>query len=176
MSHAWTGELDKASDAKSWGNLRFPVLEMFFFRRVIFDELHELVGDPKGDLSAMHHLRSSHFWGLTATPLLSSTRHVSQMAALLRIDVAGPGSHSLLDSDLVLVENCQRFLDACVRRNTAEVPKIQVKQHLRLVKHTPQESLGERVKGESLVFGSLCRCMEQFFATKSAAVDPLLSF
>lgn len=45
----------------------------------------------------MHHLRSSHFWGLTATPLLSSTRHVSQMAALLRIDVAGPGSHSLLD-------------------------------------------------------------------------------
>ena len=35
MSHAWTGELDKASDAKSWGNLRFPVLEMFFFRRVI---------------------------------------------------------------------------------------------------------------------------------------------
>ena len=139
MSHAWTGELDKASDAKSWGNLRFPVLEMFFFRRVIFDELHELVGDPKGDLSAMHHLRSSHFWGLTATPLLSSTRHVSQMAALLRIDVAGPGSHSLLDSDLVLVENCQRFLDACVRRNTAEVPKIQVKQHLRLVKHTPQE-------------------------------------
>lgn len=30
--------------------------------------------------------------------------------------------------------------------------------------------------GESLVFGSLRRCMEQFFATKSAAVDSLLSF
>ena len=42
-------------------------------------------------------------------------------------------------SDMVLVENCQRFLDNCVRRNTAEVPKIQVTQHLRLVKHTPQE-------------------------------------
>ena len=48
MSHAWTAELDGTKDAKSWGNLRFPVLEMFFFRRVIFDELHELVGDPKG--------------------------------------------------------------------------------------------------------------------------------
>ena len=57
------------------------------------------------------------------------------------------GVSNAAKSDLVLVENCQRFLDACVRRNTAEVPKIQVKQHLRLVKHTPQESLGERVKG-----------------------------
>ena len=30
--------------------------------------------------------------------------------------------------------------------------------------------------GASLIFGSLCRCMEQFLATKSAAVDSLLSF
>ena len=61
------------------------------------------------------------------------------MAKLLRVDVAGPGSHLLSDADAALRENCQRFLDGCVRRNAAEVPKIAVKQHLRLVKHTPQE-------------------------------------
>eukprot|EP00913_Durusdinium_trenchii_P018777 g17645.t1 len=61
------------------------------------------------------------------------------MAELLRIDVAGPGSHSLQNTDPVLIENCSRFLDACVRQNTAELPKINVIQHLKLVKHTPQE-------------------------------------
>eukprot|EP00435_Cladocopium_sp_Y103_P028250 s493_g7.t1 len=186
-THAWS---TKTATKKGWSSMNFPVLEMFFFRRVIFDELHELQGETKGaahslqrsqkqvqasllsaryagraqadgpqhlelaemtketeqeekeerrDLSAIHHLRSHHFWGLTATPLMASCRHVSQMAKLLRVDVAGPGSHLLSDADAALRENCQRFLDGCVRRNTAEVPKIAVKQHLKLVKHTPQE-------------------------------------
>lgn len=133
-THAWS-----TASKESWSSMSFPVLEMFFFRRVIFDELHELQGETKGDMSAIYHLRSHHFWGLTATPLMASCRHVSQMAKLLRVDVAGPGSHLLSDFDAALRENCQRFLDGCVRRNTAEVPKIAVKQHLRLVKHTPQE-------------------------------------
>ncbi|CAK8987753.1 unnamed protein product [Durusdinium trenchii] len=120
------------------GSLRFPLLELFFFRRVVFDELHELVGG-QGDLSTVHHLRSHHFWGLTGTPLITSAQHISGMAELLRIDVAGPGSHSLQNTDPVLIENCSRFLDACVRQNTAELPKINVIQHLKLVKHTPQE-------------------------------------
>ena len=30
-----------------------------------------------GDLSAIYHLRSHHFWGLTATPLMASCRHVA---------------------------------------------------------------------------------------------------
>ena len=120
------------------GSLRFPLLELFFFRRVVFDELHELVGG-QGDLSTVHHLRSHHFWGLTGTPLITSAQHISGMAELLRIDVAGPGSHSFQNTDPVLIENCSRFLDACVRQNTAELPKINVIQHLKLVKHTPQE-------------------------------------
>ena len=31
-----------------WSSFSFPVLEMFFFRRVIFDELHELQGEARG--------------------------------------------------------------------------------------------------------------------------------
>eukprot|EP00438_Fugacium_kawagutii_P009860 Skav229357 [mRNA] locus=scaffold3209:29225:30426:- [translate_table: standard] len=78
---------------------------MFFFRRVIFDELHELQGGAKGDAQRV------------------------QRCLLTK------------DTDPQLLENCSRFLDACVRRNCAEVPKIRVTQHLRLVRHTPQERI-----------------------------------
>ena len=125
--HAWSKWMSSDS-------LSFPVLELFYFRRIIFDELHELVGN-----CTLKWLRAEHFWGLTATPLISSCRHVSFMAELLHVDVAGPGSHALSDKDLVLRENCSRFLDACVRQNSAEIPKIRLVQHLRLVRHTPQE-------------------------------------
>ena len=40
--------------------MSFPVLEMFFFRRVIFDELHELQGETKGEKfqgwDDLHHM------------------------------------------------------------------------------------------------------------------------
>lgn len=125
--HAWSKWMSSDS-------LSFPILELFYFRRIIFDELHELVEN-----STLKWLRAEHFWGLTATPLISSCRYVSFMAELLRVDVAGPGRHALQDQDLVLRHNCSRFLDACVRQNSAEIPKIRLVQHLRLVKHTPQE-------------------------------------
>ncbi|CAJ1431312.1 unnamed protein product [Effrenium voratum] len=133
--HPWSGFLT-GQGASSMGH---PLLELFFWNRVIFDELHEVAPKSAGDDAVLLCLRAHHFWGLTGTPLLSSAKHVAAMAAMLRVDVAGPGSHLLQDSDPVLLANCGRFLDACVRQNTAELPKIRVVQHLRLVKHTPQE-------------------------------------
>lgn len=45
--HPWSTYVSDSSGR--WDSLSFPVLEMFFFRRVIFDELHELQGGAKGD-------------------------------------------------------------------------------------------------------------------------------
>ena len=46
-------------------------------------------------------------------------------------------------SAIAVLRNCWRFLDACVRQNTAELPKMRVVQHLKFVRHTAQEWLGE---------------------------------
>lgn len=55
-THAWSTMTSK----ESWSSMSFPVLEMFFFRRVIFDELHELQGETKGEKfqgwDDLHHM------------------------------------------------------------------------------------------------------------------------
>ena len=47
-THAWSSSTSKTSK-EGCSSMSFPVLEMFFFRRVIFDELHELQGETKGE-------------------------------------------------------------------------------------------------------------------------------
>ncbi|CAE7721920.1 SHPRH [Symbiodinium sp. CCMP2592] len=134
--HSWRRFLKhfKHSSSKgSWTELTFPVLEQFFWKRVIFDECHELHGDICHTLC---FLRAHHRWGLTGTPALHGMKHIANMASLLRIELAGPGR---LRENPVLAENCWRFLDSCVRQNSAELPKLRIIQHLKFVRHTAQE-------------------------------------
>ncbi|CAE7819979.1 RAD5 [Symbiodinium sp. CCMP2456] len=67
---------------------------------------------------------------------LHGMKHIANMASLLRIELAGPGR---LRENPVLAENCGRFLDSCVRQNSAELPKLRIIQHLKFVRHTAQE-------------------------------------
>jgi len=154
--HPWA-DLLPDDDAKvppgsaSWKRLRFPVLEQFFWRRIVLDEFHELEALQFIQRASLQYLRSHYRWGLTGTPALGAAQHVAAMASLLRVDVAGPvpdskpaGSGQTArpwagDTDGVTVENCRRFLDACVRQNTAQLPQIRTQEHLVLIRHTPQE-------------------------------------
>jgi len=131
--HIWRRFLNFKHSKGSWTELTFPVLEQFFWKRVIFDECHELHGDICHTLC---FLRAHHRWGLTGTPALHGMKHIASMASLLRIELAGPGR---LRENPVLAENCWRFLDSCVRQNSAELPKLRIIQHLKFVRHTAQE-------------------------------------
>lgn len=147
---AWRKSLQTgpAGGVPAWKRLCFPVLEQFFWRRVIFDEFHELEALQPAQRASLQFLRAHYRWGLTGTPLLRAARHIVAMASLFRIDVAGPiadpeaGENKKWtgDSDPVVIENCGRFLDACVRQNTSkELPNVRLVEHLILVKHTPPE-------------------------------------
>ncbi|CAE7297630.1 RAD5, partial [Symbiodinium sp. KB8] len=132
--HSWRRFLKETSSGESWKQLRFPVLEQFFWRRVVFDECHELHGSDI--CRTLCFLRAHHRWGLTGTPALHGMKHIANMASLLRIELAGPGRFR---ENPVLAENCGRFLDSCVRQNSAELPKLRIIQHLKFVRHTAQE-------------------------------------
>ncbi|KAF2722314.1 hypothetical protein K431DRAFT_284007 [Polychaeton citri CBS 116435] len=62
--------------------LNIPLLEMFYFNRLIADEFHD--SDTK-EYAALRHIRADKRWGLSATPALNDMYEVSQMAELLDI-------------------------------------------------------------------------------------------
>mmetsp|Transcript_1388 Transcript_1388/g.3013 ORF Transcript_1388/g.3013 Transcript_1388/m.3013 type:complete len:1237 (-) Transcript_1388:388-4098(-) len=155
-----------ASNRDGPGDLKFPVLEMFYWKRIVFDEFHELESIQSSQQHTLHHLRSHYRWGLTGTPPIDSNAGVVLMASLFRIDLAGiltyrcgvrdfpylaGGSQSRLrqveeppnlaewESDRLLTEAAVRFLDHYARQNTSELPEIRLQNHVVFVRHSPAE-------------------------------------
>jgi len=129
------------------GDLEFPVLEMFYWRRIVFDEFHELEGFQSEQQNSLQHLRAHLRWGLTGTPPVQSNAGIVFMASLFRIDL--PGHLDMLafntpdlgswERDRLLTEMCRKFLAHYVRQNTAEMPEIRLEEHIVLVKHAAWE-------------------------------------
>merc|ERR1719486_1612820 len=76
----------------------FPVLEMFYWRRVVFDEFHELESFESRQQNSLQHMRSHYRWGLTGTPPVSSNAGVIFMSSLFRIDLPGYLPNTLTNS------------------------------------------------------------------------------
>lgn len=115
------------------------LFEMFYFKRVVFDEFHEVVqvssqqamatsSTARAPFYALHALQGRCHWGLTATPFLSSAAAVAHMASLLRVFVPH-------DDD----EEAQRFLDTWVTSNTWDDSGIPLKEHWVEVELTAME-------------------------------------
>merc|ERR1719191_1391623 len=82
----------KAGDKSQVHNsktLVFPVLEMFYWRRVVFDEFHELESFQSAQQSVLQHLRAHSRWGLTGTPPIDNIAGVIFMSSLFRVDLPG---------------------------------------------------------------------------------------
>jgi len=47
-------------DAPAWQRMTFPVLEQFFWRRIIMDEFHELEALQRDQRESLHFLRAHH--------------------------------------------------------------------------------------------------------------------
>ncbi|CAK0867794.1 unnamed protein product [Prorocentrum cordatum] len=61
-----------------------PTLEAFYWRRVVFDEFHEVMSIREGrPFQALRQCFAKFHWGLTATPPLGNSRDVADMASLL---------------------------------------------------------------------------------------------
>merc|ERR1712190_388270 len=62
--------------------LVFPVLEMFYWRRVVFDEFHELECFNSEQQVILQHMRSFARWGLTGTPPVDNIAGVLFLSSL----------------------------------------------------------------------------------------------
>lgn len=129
----------------SWKELQFPVLEQFHWKRVVFDEFHELESFENVQQNSLQHLRSSYRWGLTGTPPVDDNAGVIFMSSLFRTDIPGflPGGArpelTAWESDRLSTETAGRFLDEFARQNTAELPHIRLEEHVVNVQHTLEE-------------------------------------
>eukprot|EP00928_Gymnodinium_smaydae_P065469 TRINITY_DN4860_c0_g1_i1.p1 TRINITY_DN4860_c0_g1~~TRINITY_DN4860_c0_g1_i1.p1 ORF type:complete len:907 (+),score=152.84 TRINITY_DN4860_c0_g1_i1:1724-4444(+) len=118
--------------------LRAPVLEVFHWKRLVVDELHEVLKltqdgvKGKGEglylFHALENLRATSRWGLTATPNLESASSVAWMARFNQVFVPG-------DS----VQEAQHYLDQYVRSNSVDESGIPVEYHMLPVRHTAVE-------------------------------------
>eukprot|EP00928_Gymnodinium_smaydae_P090680 TRINITY_DN7443_c0_g2_i1.p1 TRINITY_DN7443_c0_g2~~TRINITY_DN7443_c0_g2_i1.p1 ORF type:complete len:1719 (+),score=336.34 TRINITY_DN7443_c0_g2_i1:152-5308(+) len=133
----------------TWSELEFPLLEMFYWRRVVYDEFHELESFESEQQNILQHLRAHCRWGLTGTPPVHSSAGVIFMSSLFRVELPGyikkdanvtfVDAFAAWEKDRLLAETAGRFLDRCARQNTAELPDIPLEEHVELVRHAPAE-------------------------------------
>lgn len=122
---------------------KFPVLELFYFHRVVFDEFHELVDAHAGKYvagrksckhpfheaaQAVRRIRSSHRWGITSTPPLDSLQSVVAMASLFQVELSDRDTSKVI-----------RFVMQFVRRNSVEPAKVSLVQRKVLIAQTVHE-------------------------------------
>jgi len=115
--------------------LKGPALELFCFRRICFDEFHEVMnlkqratGNEALAFNSIRLLRAPRRWGLTATPRIESAADVSAMAEVLQMYVP-PDSP----------EQAQHFLNHFARSNTWDVGTVPLVEHVVKVTLTGRE-------------------------------------
>mmetsp|Transcript_87401 Transcript_87401/g.280337 ORF Transcript_87401/g.280337 Transcript_87401/m.280337 type:complete len:1001 (-) Transcript_87401:1164-4166(-) len=125
---------DEVDDPES---LRFPVLEQFWWRRIVFDEFHELEAMGQTvQFESLCNLCGSHRWGLTGTP---PTRDLAQISTLAQLFQIGNLPREFVDPELA-VSMAQAFLDHFARQNTSsEVLPVQLREHIVDIHPTPEE-------------------------------------
>jgi len=141
------------TSVNDWRQLKFPLLEMFYWRRIVFDEFHELESFDSLQQNSLQHFRAHYRWGLTGTPPVDSNAGVIFMSSLFRIDLPGylptgkaseTAGHDRVDisaweGDRLLTENADNFLRNYCRQNTADLPHIGLEEHVLPILHTPAE-------------------------------------
>eukprot|EP00398_MALV-I-01_sp_L67-1_P000730 gene730-848_t len=117
--------------------LEMPALfEAFYWKRVVFDEFHEVVrsganSGSRDNLANYYGLRNLHsrfHWGLTATPLLANASEVAEMASLLHIFL--PSNDDI---------QAKHFVDTYMRANKWDVEGIKLTEEQVAVRFTPAE-------------------------------------
>jgi len=150
-THSMVSGRKSGCSVNDWKELEFPVLEMFYWRRIVFDEFHELESFESAQQNSLQFLRAHFRWGLTGTPPVDNNAGVIFMSSLFRIDLPGyladgfQGGRATgpdledWESDRLLTESAARFLDDYVRQNTAELPHIRLEEHVVQINHTAAE-------------------------------------
>merc|ERR1719460_2711355 len=94
------------------GRGRKLCVENFYWKRVVFDEFHELLSEdasPSGRWTLpMRTIYAKHRWGLTGTPPTTNLGDLSDAAVLLHVELGSAP------------EACKDFCQKCIRTNGLE--------------------------------------------------------
>eukprot|EP00439_Symbiodinium_sp_Y106_P051898 s5187_g6.t3 len=129
-----------AAASSGSNDLCFPVLEQVWWRRIVFDEFHELeaIGDT-AQFDSLQCICAGCRWGLTGTP---PTRDLSQVATLAKLfQLPGLPCEDGSEYEVQLAQEMARsFLDRFARQNTSEeIETVPLKEHIVAVEQTPEE-------------------------------------
>jgi len=107
----------------------YPVLEMFWWDRIIMDEFHESESWVYRVCEMFKSIGARHRWGLSGTPPVGSLSSIKQVAEIL-----------WYEGGLKTEEDAQAFLNIHVLQNSsADVEGIALEEHVELVTQTMAE-------------------------------------
>eukprot|EP00927_Polykrikos_kofoidii_P021835 TRINITY_DN2055_c0_g1_i4.p1 TRINITY_DN2055_c0_g1~~TRINITY_DN2055_c0_g1_i4.p1 ORF type:complete len:1512 (-),score=285.73 TRINITY_DN2055_c0_g1_i4:594-5129(-) len=119
---------------------RYVPLEAFWWRRVVCDEFHELLSRYPPAQAAVELFQADYKWGLSGTPPCQTLAQIRKAAGFFGVQIPQTIGESV-DEDLAEVPRqvAQEWLDAFVRRNTAELPPLEEEERIMAVRLTPSE-------------------------------------
>jgi len=112
-------------------------LEAFWWKRVVCDEFHELIDRYPPAQVAVKLFHGDYKWGLSGTPPCQTLSQIRKAAGFLGVQL--PKSSSVDETAEEPRKVAQEWLDAFVRRNTAELPDLEEEERIVPVHQTPKE-------------------------------------
>lgn len=130
-------EASKAPIPEASAAVQYVPLEAFWWRRVVCDEFHELLSRYPPAQVAVELFHAEYKWGLSGTPPCQTLAQIRKAAGFLGVQLP---SSEITDGDSDEPRKvAQEWLDAFVRRNTAELPALEEEEQIIPVRQTPKE-------------------------------------
>jgi len=112
-------------------------LEAFWWKRVVCDEFHELLSRYPPAQVAVELFHAEYKWGLSGTPPCQTLSQIRKAAGFFGVQI--PTAAAVDDGGEAPRKVAQEWLDAFVRRNTAEIPALEEEERIVPVHLTPKE-------------------------------------
>jgi len=128
-----------AAARAEWASTKkYPPLEAFWWRRVVCDEFHELMGRYPPAQVAVELFHADYKWGLSRTPPCQTLAQIRKAASFFGVQI--PTASSNMDETAEVPRQvAQEWLDAFARRNTAELPPLEEEEKIVPVHLTAKE-------------------------------------
>jgi hypothetical protein len=132
---------EEEESVSSWKQRKNVPLEIFWWRRIVVDEFHELLTNYPPAQIALRHLKSTTRWGLSGTPPCGTVTDIQKMASFFNCYLGT--TYHRRDAEDWHSANCQKWLDRYVRQNTAGLAELKCEEKIVLVQpHSAERSLG----------------------------------
>jgi hypothetical protein len=113
-------------------------LEAFWWKRVVCDEFHELLSKYPPAQVAVELFHADYKWGLSGTPPCQALGQIRKAASFFGVQIPTAAA-AVDDGGEAPRKVAQEWLDAFVRRNTAELPTMEEEERIIRVHLAPKE-------------------------------------